>query len=165
MTKNESYPMSKIDSIHTLISELQTPIDRESIPQNQLDLVKRGRKSLFPWRGQFSPELIELLLTHYANPKAVVVDPFVGCGTTLFEALRKSLTCFGIEINPAAVEIARTVHFVNIDIPKRVEYIRMAKAIIEKYLPSYYNLDFFLFDKNMDRVNARSRKESFSTIW
>jgi hypothetical protein len=72
--------------IAALISEVeQFPIDRETTAQERLDLDNRSRTSLFPWRGQFSPELIERLLSEYAVSGSVIADPLVGSGTTLFE--------------------------------------------------------------------------------
>jgi len=47
-----TYLESLIESIR------QIPHDRDSIPQENLDLANKFRTSLFPWRGQFSPELI-----------------------------------------------------------------------------------------------------------
>jgi methylase of polypeptide subunit release factors len=90
--------------------------------------------SLFPWRGQFSPELIEILLQHYAKSCGSVVDPFVGSGTALFEAARTGLRSFGAEINPAAVEMASTAHFINLRIAQRKAYIQKARVIIDKYI-------------------------------
>lgn len=133
-----------VSNFDTLSSEIdQLPIDRESIPQERLDLVTRSRRSLFPWRGQFSPELIAVLLAKYVRTGSVVLDPFAGSGTTLFEAARKSLTCYGAEINPAAVEMASTAHFVNIAIAERKEYIHKAHTIIERNLPIHHGLDLF----------------------
>jgi len=128
-------------AIGALISEVeQFPIDRKTTAQERLDLDSRSRTSLFPWRGQFSPELIEYLLGEYAATESVVVDPFVGSGTTLFECARKSLTGLGAEINPAAVQMASTVHFVNVGTLERNEYLNKAQAIIEKHLPPERNL-------------------------
>ena len=130
--------------IGVLLSEFDHfPIDHSSIPQARLDLVNRYRTSLFPWRGQFSPEFIELMLTEYTHSDSVIADPFVGSGTSLFEAARKSLTCFGAEINPAAVLMARTVRFVNLELFERESYILSAQAIIKKYLPIRYVGDLF----------------------
>lgn len=132
----------------TFLSEIdRLPIDQESIAQERLDLVNRYRTSLFPWRGQFSPELIEILLTKYASKESVIVDPFVGSGTTLFEAARKSLSCFGAEIHPAAVEMASAVHFVNIEIPERKDHIRKARAIIDKYIPVHHGTELYKGNK------------------
>ena len=70
----------------------KVPFDRQSIPQASLDLANKFRTSLFPWRGQFSPELVELFLNRYSQDSSVILDPFAGSGTTLFEAARKGLT-------------------------------------------------------------------------
>ena len=86
----------------------ETPVNRQDIPQDRLDLANKTRCNVFPWRGQFSPELVELLLSHYASSSAFVADPFAGVGTTLFEAARKGLPAIGVEINPAAVTMAGT---------------------------------------------------------
>jgi SAM-dependent methyltransferase len=116
----------------------QIPVDRASIPQDRLDLVNRYRTSLFPWRGQFSPELVELFLSEFTSARSVIADPFVGSGTTLFEAARKSLRAFGAEINPAAVVMSRTVHFANLELGRREEHIRAAESLIETHLPVHY---------------------------
>src|SRR6266516_6375272 len=51
--------------------------DRDSLPQENLDLANKFRSSLFPWRGQFSPELIEIFLDRYGQSNSVVLDPFL----------------------------------------------------------------------------------------
>jgi DNA modification methylase len=76
-------------------------IDKESIKQGELDLAAKTRRSLFPWRGQFSPELIELLIDKYAQAGGTILDPFCGSGTVLFEAARKKFSCYATEIIPA----------------------------------------------------------------
>ena len=46
------------------------------IPQSALDIEDKVRANLFAWRGQFSPQLVEALLTAYCPAEAVVLDPF-----------------------------------------------------------------------------------------
>ena len=92
-----------------------TTLDRESIPQSRLDIADRVRTNLFPWPGQFSPQLVEELLASYAPPKGVVLDPFVGSGTSLVEAARLGLAACGGELNPAAVILARVYRMINLD--------------------------------------------------
>lgn len=65
------------------------PIDKTSIPQRELNIDNKTRSNLFAWNGQFSPQFVETLLSHYAQVGDVVVDPFAGSGTTLCEAARK----------------------------------------------------------------------------
>ncbi len=118
-----------------------TPYDT-SIPQTRLDLTNKLRTSLFPWRGQFSPELIEVFLDQYARAGAIVLDPFAGSGTTLFEAVRKGFRCYGSEINPSAFEMAKTVHMANLLPAERKTYFQKIEALAEKYL-SPFNRDLF----------------------
>lgn len=111
--------------------------DTQTIPQENLDLANKFRTSLFPWRGQFSPELVEILLDTYSEDTSVVLDPFVGMGTTLFEASAKNHPCYGAEINPSAVEMAKTVHFTTIPIANRKAYTQMAMEIAQQFTSSY----------------------------
>ena len=120
-------------SLLKLLEEIENiPCDRKSIPQESLDLANKFRTSLFPWRGQFSPELIELFLKKYSQDTSVILDQFVGSGKTLFEAARRGLDCYGAEINPSAIEMASTVHFVNLPLTERKQSIQTAVMLAEE---------------------------------
>ena len=92
-----------------------TPLDRESLPQGNLDIAERVRTNPFPWTGQFSPQLAEALLVAYAPRAGVILDPFAGSGTSLVEAARQGLGACGVELNPAAVLMARVYQMVNLN--------------------------------------------------
>ena len=96
-----------------------TPLDRTSLPQGNLDIAERVRTNPFPWAGQFSPQLVERLLTAYAPRDGVVLDPFVGSGTSLVEAARQDLPACGGDLNPAAVALAQVYRLVNLDAAER----------------------------------------------
>ena len=96
-----------------------TVLDRESIRQESLDVARRVRTNLFPWPGQFSPQLAEELLAAYAPRPCVVLDPFVGSGTSLVEAARLGFEARGSELNPAAVILSRVYRLVNLDPVRR----------------------------------------------
>ncbi len=120
-------------SLTKLLEEIESiPYNRKSIPQESLDLANKFRTSLFPWRGQFSPELVELFLKKYSQDTSVILDPFVGSGTTLFEAARRGLACYAAEINPSAIEMARTSHFINLPLAERKHSIQMAVTLAEE---------------------------------
>jgi len=119
------------------------PIDRETILQHKLDLTERSRTSAFPWRGQFSPELIDLLLDYYGGKDAVVLDPFVGSGTTLFEAVRRQLACFGTEVNPAAVQFASCARWACLEPTVRSGLLRKGDQLFRKYLDRHGPADLF----------------------
>lgn len=74
--------------------------------QSRLNIEARTRTSRLPWRGQFSPELIEYLLNVICNESEIFLDPFCGSGTILYEAAQKGKKAYGSEINPAAWHLA-----------------------------------------------------------
>ncbi len=79
----------------------------EGLPQSVLDIGDKTRTNGFAWRGQFSPQLVESLLTAYCPPGARVLDPFSGSGTSLLEAASLGHAAWAFEINPAAWLLTR----------------------------------------------------------
>lgn len=77
-----------------------------TLDQTRLNIETRSRTSRLPWRGQFSPELIEYLIDIFCVNDYVFFDPFCGSGTVLFEAIQKGKSVFGTEVNPAAWHLA-----------------------------------------------------------
>lgn len=152
MSKKKGSTFSeKFDSITKLFDEIDLIAwDRESIPQEQLDLTNKTRQSLFPWRGQFSPEFVELLLQKYSEKNTVILDPFLGSGTTIFEAAKLGLSCYGTEINPSAIVMAKTAEFVNMDLSERQKIIAETEAIAEEYLLPY-QWDLFSYQLRQER--------------
>ncbi|MCA8180974.1 DNA methyltransferase [Burkholderia vietnamiensis] len=83
-----------------------TRSDQIQFDQSRLNILDRSRKSRLPWRGQFSPELVEYLLETVCPDAHVVLDPFCGSGTVLFEASQRGGLGLGAEVNPAAWHLA-----------------------------------------------------------
>lgn len=106
-------------------------IDPGPVPQSLLDVDDRARTSFYPWRGQFSPQLVEAILNHYSNPGDRVLDPFVGSGTTLFEAARRGLECHGTEISVAGVALASMAMFCNLASSERAAVITEAGEVLD----------------------------------
>jgi len=59
------------------------------------------------WTAKFIPQIPRRVIARYARPGDVVLDPFMGSGTTLVEAARLGYDAWGTDINPLAVRIAR----------------------------------------------------------
>jgi site-specific DNA-methyltransferase (adenine-specific) len=57
--------------------------------------------------GTFPLALPQWCIRLHGKPGAVVLDPFMGTGTTLLAALQENAAGIGIEMDPAYVEIAR----------------------------------------------------------
>lgn len=128
--------------ISTITAFETIPIDRTSIPQCELNIENKTRSNLFTWNGQFSPQFIETLLNSYAHDEDIVLDPFAGSGTTLYEAGRKGLSAYGAELNPSAYYMAKTYELINRTRPERQALIHAIDQILttisnaEKILPT-----------------------------
>lgn len=94
-------------------------------PDPTLDVSDRSRTSGLPWRGQFTPQLVERLLADFPEARSVV-DPFVGSGTVLFEALRLGKSDTGAEINAPALEFARLAELSQVSEDTREALLRCA---------------------------------------
>lgn len=63
---------------------------------------------LFPYRGKFHPQMIKAIMNIIGLRKGdIVLDPMVGCGTTLIEATVIGVDSIGIELSPFACLMSR----------------------------------------------------------
>lgn len=116
------------------------PLDTRTILHDRLNIETKERSNLFPWNGQFSPQLIEAFLQTYAARGSFVLDPFLGSGTVLHEAGRLGHSAFGVEVNPAAFKMAAVYRFLNVSAPSRQDAIADADERINSAVPETLSL-------------------------
>jgi len=63
---------------------------------------------LHPYLGKFIPQLVEWFLSRHFKPDDVILDPFMGSGTTLVQGNEMKMHTIGIDISPFNCLIART---------------------------------------------------------
>lgn len=70
---------------------------------------KRGKWATHDakYRGNFSPFIAKNIILRYSKPNDVVLDQFVGGGTTLVECKLNERNAIGIDINPDSVELTK----------------------------------------------------------
>lgn len=87
------------------------------------------------WTAKFIPQIPRRLIELYARPGDVVLDPFMGCGTTLVEAARLGHDSWGTDINPLAWRIARakTVPVDDLAVSRFLDWLRAAAADPERH--------------------------------
>lgn len=102
--------------------------------QDKLNVTHKKRSNLFNWRGQFTPQFVEYILTAFAQKGDLVVDPFSGSGTVLQEAARFDLSAIGFEINPAAYAMSKFFTFCNIPYVERFDYCNSFESKLHFYL-------------------------------
>ncbi len=113
-----------------------TFLDQESVSQSSLDIVNRVRTNLLPWAGQFSPQLVEELLTAYGQRAETIMDPFVGSGTSLVEAARLGKSTLGSDINPAAAILSRVYQLINLNMGDREAALRLLSDRLSQVVAS-----------------------------
>lgn len=114
----------------------KTPLNTSKIPQSALNIEHKVRGNPLSWKGQFSPQLVQVLLEQFAEPGMNIFDPFLGSGTVLLEAGRAGIAASGTEINPAAVVLSRTYNFINIPRRKRRLYLNKIHALLRRKFPN-----------------------------
>jgi site-specific DNA-methyltransferase (cytosine-N4-specific) len=62
--------------------------------------------ALHPYPAKFIPQIPRKAIEEYSDPDAVILDPFVGCGTTLLEASLLGRRSIGIDNNAVAVLVS-----------------------------------------------------------
>ncbi len=62
---------------------------------------------LHPYLGKFIPQLVEWFLARYFQPDDIILDPFMGSGTTLIQGNEMKMHTIGIDISPFNCLIAR----------------------------------------------------------
>ena len=124
--------------------------DTSTISRGTLDIENKDRSNLLPWKGQFSPQLVESLLKSYSSPGDMVLDPFMGSGTVLYECDLLGLNSIGIELNPAAVKMAQIYLMSRISTEDRKKYINT----IEKRISPFIAGNLPLFQKSNETLGS-----------
>ncbi len=89
---------------------------------------------LHPYKGKFIPQLVEYFLDRYFKEGDIVLDPFVGSGTTLIQANEMGIHSIGIDISEFNTIITE-VKFANVDL---IELQRTINKIL-RALKTYEN--------------------------
>jgi hypothetical protein len=63
---------------------------------------------IYPYKGKFHPQMVRALLNIiHAKPGDLVLDPFIGSGTTALECQLLGIDCKGVDISPLCVTLTK----------------------------------------------------------
>jgi len=105
---------------------------------------KNGLEAIHPYPAKFIPDLPGTILDLLpVEPGTIVLDPFVGSGTTLVECQRRGIPSVGVDLNPIACLISRVK---TRPLPKGLDraithVLSEAKNSRRTKIPSIPNLD------------------------
>lgn len=120
---------------------------------------------LHPYLGKFIPQLVEWFLARYFQPDDVILDPFMGSGTTLIQGNEMRMHTIGIDISPFNCLIAR-VKAAKYDVEKaRSEILEVEQRVarFSKYLTRSGEVNLSLFpEERMDHLKESLLQECTS---
>lgn len=73
------------------------------------------------YRGNYSPYVAKNIILRYSKENDLVLDQFVGSGTTLIECKLNNRNAIGIDINSNAVETTKRKMFFDVAIEPKIE--------------------------------------------
>lgn len=103
------------------------------------DLVSGLTHEFYRYPARFHPQFARAIITAFSNPGDTILDPFMGGGTAVVEALALGRRAIGVDINP----IARFVTQVKSTplAPKQLERARRTVDRLQRHPPSLLELD------------------------
>ncbi len=139
---------SDYETLNEIFLSLHDIPEEHTIDRSLLNIDNKTRSNLLSWKGQFSPQLVEILLQKYAEKDFTLFDPFLGSGTLIVEAARNNLSAYGSEINPAAYHLSSIYHFCNYNRQQRIKILND----FEKWISiNTFNIgDLFYVEKKED---------------
>lgn len=85
--------------------------------------------NFYNYPARFSPQFAKSIITSFSNPGDVILDPFMGGGTAIVEAMSLGRKAIGVDINELAFFIAKAKTIV-ISEKEKLEFINQSKHII-----------------------------------
>lgn len=117
---------------------------------------------LHPYLGKFIPQLVEWFLGRYFQPDDIILDPFMGSGTTLVQGNEMRMHTIGIDISPFNCLIAK-VKTAKYDVLKaRAEILEIERRVttFSKYLTRSQEVNLSLFpEERMDDLKESLLEE------
>ncbi len=125
------------------------------------NLAERDRTKhvhrLHPYLGKFIPQLVEWFLARYFKEDDIILDPFMGSGTTLVQGNEMKMHTIGIDISEFNCRIAR-VKTAKYDVAKaRWEILDAERRVTQfsKHLTHAQDIQPSLFsDDQMEKLKA-----------
>ncbi|MBW3014897.1 site-specific DNA-methyltransferase, partial [Candidatus Woesearchaeota archaeon] len=90
---------------------------------------------IVPYQACFAPQIPKFFIKRFSKPGDVVLDPFCGRGTTVFEANQMNRIGIGVDISPLALAIAESkMNNVTLEqVKDRLKEIDFSKEELEGY--------------------------------
>ena len=97
-----------LDGMPTVYEQLIRPNYQGGIFNRTRSVNQYLTHWIYPYRGKFHPQMVRALLNIVGvEPGSLVLDPYVGSGTTALEASLLGIHCVGVDVSPLCVLLTR----------------------------------------------------------
>lgn len=101
---NRSAYVGTLDGNPTVYGQLIRPRYQGGIFNRTRSVNQYLTHWIYPYRGKFHPQMVRALLNILGvAPGSLVLDPYVGSGTTALEASLLGINCVGVDVSPLCV--------------------------------------------------------------
>lgn len=133
---------------------------------NYSDEMDKPFQRWYRYKEGYSTELVQAIIKEYnTNPEGIILDPFMGSGTTLLAASKLGLKSIGFEVNPFSYFLSRlklknyTQEFIE---EFRKSYLRLLKISIDNN--DEFELPLLSTSKNVFDENIRHFYMGFKNL-
>lgn len=116
--------------------------------------------NLYQYPARFSPLFAKTVIENFSKPGNLILDPFMGSGTTLIEAMVAGRKCIGTDINPIAALLSKTktTLFTEKDLNIVVNWLGRSKQILNLQTPLKSNNSYWAENGYQRNIPWRIRK-------
>ena len=101
---NRAAYVGTLDGCPTVYEQLIRPKYQGGIFNRTRSVNQYLTHWIYPYRGKFHPQMVRALLNIVGvAPGSLVLDPYVGSGTTALEASLLGIDCVGVDVSPLCV--------------------------------------------------------------
>jgi len=143
MRKNISKKRHKLDRMSKRDFSIQNLLD---------DSIHRWYRFVLSYPDHFVKDIIE---KEELNINSIILDPFLGTGTTVVEAKRLGFFSIGIEVNPICVFASRVKSNWNLNVGSIKDYLNKLKVFYQTEIKKY-NLTHP--NQILNYIDSRSKK-------
>lgn len=114
------------------------------------------------YSGKFIPQIAGKAIDLLTNPNDLILDSYMGSGTTLLEAMLRGRNSVGVDLNPLAVLISKVK--TTVVLPNDMDEIYNELIPFVDYLASGGQLSLMFQPFNEDKINAQIEKNNWRIV-